>query len=46
VVIGLDLAYNQHSAYGNWFPGGKSLLQSAMAKVCIFLNCDGCSNYF
>lgn len=32
-LIALDLAYNLHSAFGNWFPGVKVLLQSAMAKV-------------
>lgn len=29
VMVGIDLAYNLHSAYGNWFPGIKPL----MAKV-------------
>jgi pre-mRNA-processing factor 8 len=33
VMIGLDLAYNLHSAYGNWFPGSKPLIQQAMAKI-------------
>ncbi|KAI8804010.1 NUC071 domain-containing protein [Cladochytrium replicatum] len=33
VMIGIDLAYNLHSAYGNWFPGMKPLIQQAMAKV-------------
>ncbi|ESQ55973.1 hypothetical protein EUTSA_v10024184mg [Eutrema salsugineum] len=33
VVIGIDLAYNLHSAYGNWFPGSKSLLAQAMNKI-------------
>ena len=32
-LIGIDLAYNLHSAYGNWFPGMKPLIQQAMAKV-------------
>ena len=32
-MIGVDLAYNLHSAYGNWFPGSKPLLQQAMAKI-------------
>jgi len=27
------LAYNLHSAYGNWFPGCKPLVQQAMAKI-------------
>ncbi|ETO20865.1 hypothetical protein RFI_16345, partial [Reticulomyxa filosa] len=33
VLLGIDLAYNLHSGFGNWFPGVKSLLQRAMAKV-------------
>lgn len=33
VLIAVDLAYNLHSAYGNWFPGCKPLVQQAMAKV-------------
>src|SRR6266702_1696149 len=33
VMIGMDLAYNLWSAYGNWFPGLKPLIQQAMAKV-------------
>ena len=33
VMIGIDLAYNLHSAYGNWFPGCKPLIQQAMAKI-------------
>eukprot|EP00241_Pyramimonas_parkeae_P014868 CAMPEP_0114310796 /NCGR_PEP_ID=MMETSP0059-20121206/19450_1 /TAXON_ID=36894 /ORGANISM="Pyramimonas parkeae, Strain CCMP726" /LENGTH=2336 /DNA_ID=CAMNT_0001434863 /DNA_START=49 /DNA_END=7060 /DNA_ORIENTATION=- len=32
-MIGIDLAYNLHSAYGNWFPGSKPLIQQAMAKI-------------
>ena len=32
-MIGLDLAYNLHSAFGNWFPGSKPLLQQAMNKI-------------
>ena len=32
-LIGVDLAYNVHSAYGNWFPGSKALLQQATAKI-------------
>jgi len=32
-LIGIDLAYNIHSAFGNWFPGSKALLQQAMAKI-------------
>ncbi|KAL2919271.1 pre-mRNA-splicing factor 8 [Polyrhizophydium stewartii] len=33
VMVGIDLAYNLHSAYGNWFPGMKPLMQQAMAKI-------------
>ena len=32
-LIGIDLAYNIHSAYGNYFPGVKPLLSAAMAKI-------------
>lgn len=33
VLIGLDLAYNVQSGFGNWAPGFKPLLQQAMAKI-------------
>ena len=33
VLIGIDLAYNVQSAFGNWFPGSKPLIQQAMAKI-------------
>ena len=33
VMIGIDLAYNLHSAFGNWFPGVKPLIIQAMAKI-------------
>ncbi|CAL9773912.1 unnamed protein product [Musa acuminata subsp. burmannicoides] len=33
VMIGLDFAYNLHSAFGNWFPGSKPLLAQAMNKI-------------
>ncbi|KAH7855572.1 hypothetical protein Vadar_026369 [Vaccinium darrowii] len=33
VMIGIDLAYNSHSAFGNWFPGSKPLLAQAMNKI-------------
>ena len=33
VLIGVDLAYNLYSGFGNWFPGSKPLLQQAMAKI-------------
>mmetsp|Transcript_8378 Transcript_8378/g.30995 ORF Transcript_8378/g.30995 Transcript_8378/m.30995 type:complete len:2367 (-) Transcript_8378:8-7108(-) len=32
-MIGIDLAYNLHSAYGNWFHGMKPLVTKAMAKI-------------
>jgi pre-mRNA-processing factor 8 len=32
-LIGIDLAYNLHSAFGIWFPGAKPLIQQAMAKI-------------
>ncbi|PWN42662.1 putative PRP8-U5 snRNP protein, pre-mRNA splicing factor [Ceraceosorus guamensis] len=32
-LIAIDLAYTMHSAYGNWFPGSKPLIQQAMAKI-------------
>lgn len=32
-MIGLDLAYNLPSAFGNWFPGSKALLAQAMNKI-------------
>ena len=31
VLIGIDLAYNLHSAYGNYFPKLKPLLQTSMS---------------
>merc|ERR1719498_1955397 len=33
VLMGVDLAYNLHSGFGNWFPGVKPLMQQAMAKI-------------
>ncbi len=33
VMIGIDLAYNIHSAFGNWFPGAKPLMRKAMSKI-------------
>lgn len=32
-LIGIDLAYNLHSGFGNWFPGVKPLLHRAMNKI-------------
>ena len=32
-MIGMDLAYNLWSAYGNWFLGMKPLIQQAMMKI-------------
>ncbi|KAJ2491268.1 Pre-mRNA-processing-splicing factor 8 [Coemansia sp. RSA 2050] len=33
IIVGVDLAYNMYSAYGNWVPGMKPLMQQAMAKI-------------
>lgn len=33
VMTGIDLAYNLHSVFGNWFPGSKPLLAQAMNKI-------------
>ncbi|KAF1955064.1 PROCN-domain-containing protein [Byssothecium circinans] len=33
LMIAVDLAYNLYSAYGQYFPGLKQLMQQAMAKV-------------
>ncbi|KAK3215673.1 hypothetical protein GRF29_8g705727 [Pseudopithomyces chartarum] len=33
LMIAIDLAYNLYSAYGQYFPGLKMLVQQAMAKV-------------
>jgi len=33
VLLAIDLAYNLHSGFGNWFPGVKPLLQRAMNKI-------------
>jgi pre-mRNA-processing factor 8 len=33
LMIAIDLAYNLYSAYGQYFPGLKQLVQQAMAKV-------------
>lgn len=32
-LLAIDLAYNQHSGYGSWFPGLKPLLQQALNKI-------------
>jgi len=32
-LISIDLAYNLHSAFGNWFPGVKVLVQKSMTKI-------------
>ncbi|MCL7046934.1 hypothetical protein MKW94_011043 [Papaver nudicaule] len=45
VMIGLDLAYNLHSAFGNWFPGSKPLLAQAMKKIMKMVPCLMCSLY-
>jgi pre-mRNA-processing factor 8 len=33
LMLGIDLAYNLYSAYGQYFPGLKALVQQAMAKI-------------
>merc|ERR1719379_1268378 len=33
VLMGIDLAYNLYSGFGNWFPGVKPLLQRTLAKI-------------
>ena len=38
-MVGIDLAYNLHSAFGNWFPGGKPLIRMAMAKARALPSC-------
>lgn len=32
-LLAIDLAYSLYSGYGNYIPGGKPLLQQAMAKI-------------
>ena len=32
-MVGVDLAYNLHSAFGNWFEGVKPLMIQALAKI-------------
>jgi len=32
-LLAIDLAYNLHSGFGNWFHGSKELLQQAMNKI-------------
>ncbi|CAK7218068.1 pre-mRNA-splicing factor 8 [Sporothrix curviconia] len=33
LMVGIDMAYNLYSAYGQYFPGLKILMQQAMAKI-------------
>lgn len=33
LMIAIDLAYNMYDAYGNWFPGAKTLVQNAMKTI-------------
>ena len=33
VMIGIDLAYNLHLTFGNWFPRSKPLLQLAVNEI-------------
>ena len=32
-LIAVDLAYNMHSAFGNWFPGIRTLILQAINKI-------------
>lgn len=34
-MIGIDLCYNLHSAYGNWFPGVKALVIQVRARCAV-----------
>ncbi len=45
-LIAIDLAYNLHSAFGNWFPGAKPLIQQAMAKIMKGTCQRGLSEFF
>ncbi len=33
LLIAVDLAYNMHSAFGNWFPGLRTLTLQAVNKI-------------
>ena len=33
VLLGIDLAYNLHSGYGNWIPFEKNVMQQAMNRI-------------
>ncbi|CAD8150018.1 unnamed protein product [Paramecium pentaurelia] len=33
MLVAIDLAYNLHSGYGNWFPNSKNLILQAMNKI-------------
>ncbi|KAI5962637.1 PRP8 [Candida pseudojiufengensis] len=33
IIIAIDLAYNMYDVYGNWFPGLKPLVMSAMREI-------------
>lgn len=32
-MVGIDLAYNMYSVYGNWFPGFKSLMRNSLVEI-------------
>ena len=34
-MIGIDICYNLHSAYGNWFPGSKTLIVQVRAHTFV-----------
>ena len=39
VMIGIDLAYNLHSSFGNWFPGCKPLIIQARMPCFVCFVC-------
>lgn len=40
VMIGIDLAYNLHSSFGNWFPGAKPLIIQVRRRLrCLGRGC-------
>ena len=34
-MVGIDICYNLHSAFGNWFPGSKTLILQVCGEVWI-----------
>ena len=35
VMVGIDICYNLHSAFGNWFPGSKTLILQVYGEVWV-----------